>query len=272
MRPSAPLGPASLRPRMTKPPPFGKDPDPPPGGETFGKWFQEAMGGVGGGTISDFYLDEEDDVWDDEDDDWIPMSAEEAGPPARGAELLVCDSPRELMDRVLDDSDPLGLWNRVEAHLEEEAILMDIHRVCGRAGAHIAMVAVRDFYRGFPPLDEWLIARINDGIKDLVDEDWAAIHRSEPIDPENNPFAFMTDAARIDPLHARIVTRKFNQLPPKVRRPVYAVLVKNQPMDKVADDFGFPLDEFKSMVADVLSGILGDPAEDLLRRLEEELG
>jgi hypothetical protein len=230
------------------------------------------MGGVGGGTISDYFLDDEGDDWDDEDEDWIPTSAEEAGPPARGAELLVSDSPRELMDRILDPSDPLGLYDRVERHLEAEALLMDVLRVCGRAAACIAMVAVCDFYRGFPPLDEWLTRRIDEGIKDLVDEDWAAIHRHDPIDPTNNPFAFMTSAARIDPLHARIVTRKFNQLPPKVRRPVYAVLVKNQPMDAVADDFGYPLDELKSMVADVLSGILGDPAADLLRRLEEELG
>jgi len=90
---------------MTKPPSFGKEPDPHPEGETFGKWFQEAMGGTGGGTISDFFLNEEED-----DEDWIPMSAEEAGPPARGAELLVSDSPREVMERVLDESDPLGLW------------------------------------------------------------------------------------------------------------------------------------------------------------------
>lgn len=161
---------------------------------------------------------------------------------------------------------------RVEEQLREEALLNDIHRVCARAGAHIAIVAVRDFYRGFPPLDEWISRRINEALKDLADEDWAAIHRSDPIDPKENPFAFMTDAAGIDPQHARIVTRKFNQLPPKVRRPVYAVLVKNEPMDKVADDFGYPLDELKSMASDVLSGILGDPAEELLRRLEEELG
>lgn len=257
---------------MTKPPFSGKEPDPQEGGETFGKWFQEAMGGVGGGTISDFFLDDEEDDWDDDDEDWIPMSAEEAGPPARGAELLVSDSPRELMERVLDESDPLGLWDRVEAFLAKEALLVDTHRVCARAGAHIAIVAVRDFYRGYPPLDEWLLRRIAEGVKDLADEDWAAIHRSDPIDPKENPFAFMTDVAGIDPQHARVVTRKFNQLPPKVRQPVYAVLVKNEPMDKVADDHGYPLDELKSMTADVLSGILGEPAEVLLRRLEEELG
>lgn len=254
---------------MTKPPPFGSAPDPPEGGETFGKWFQEAMGGVGGGSISDFFLEQEEE---DDELDWIPMSAEEAGPPARGAELLVSDSPRELMARILDDSDPLGLWERVERHLAKEAILMDVQRVCGRAGAYIALVAVRDFYRGFPPLDEWLASRINDGIKDLADEDWAAIHRSDPIPDDDNPFAFMTDVAGIEPTRARVVTRTFNQLPPKVRHPVYAVLVKNQPMDSVASEFGYPPEELRSMIADVLSTILGDPAEEVLRRLEEQLG
>jgi len=257
---------------MTQFPPFGKEPDKPDSGETFGKWFREAMGGAGGGTISDFFLDDDLDSDEEEEEDWIPMSAENAGPPVRGAELLVSDSPREVMDRVLDESDPLRLWDRVSRRLDEEALLIDVHRLCGRAAAHIAIVAVRDFYRGFPPLEEWLTRRIDEGVKDLADEDWAAIHRRDPIDPSSNPFAFITDVARVDPMEARAVTRKFNQMPPKVRGPVYAVLVKNRSLEAVADDYGFPLDEFRRLVADVLGGLIGDPAGDLLRRLEEELG
>ena len=194
-----------------------------------------------------------------------------AGKGKRGAALLHGDSPRLLLDRIAD-GDPLGLLERTNQRLSFQALLMDWHRATRRAMTYVAYLAARDRYRGNPPLSEFLDRGIDVAIESLIEEDWSADRRNDPIDPENDPYGSISLAADVDPAHARRVTLEFNLQPIALRRPLYCVLVDNKSFEEASERFGYGLDELRGHVRVMLERMLrGADTDAQLDSLLEDL-
>lgn len=196
-----------------------------------------------------------------------------AGPaaPPRGAALLQGKSPRMITDR-LRDGDPLEVVARTKRRLEWHALLMDHMRTAVRSVAYISYFAARDGYRGSPPLEEFMHIGIDEAIRSIVEEDWASERKKEPIDPRFDPYARITAAADLDPAEARKLTLEFNLLPVNLRRPLYAVLIDNQPIRKAAQDHGFATSELEDDIRALLGRLTGTAEGDLLDAMMAEFG
>jgi hypothetical protein len=196
-----------------------------------------------------------------------------AGPavPQRGAALLQGKSPRMITDR-LREGDPLEVVARTKRRLEWHALLMDHMRTAVRSVAYISYLAARDGYRGSPPLEEFMHKGIDEAIRSIVEEDWASERKKEPIDPRFDPYARITAAADMDPADARKLTLEFNLLPANRRRPLYAVLINNQPIRQAAQTHGFAASELKADIRALLSRLTGAAEGDLLDAMMAEFG
>lgn len=176
--------------------------------------------------------------------------------PLRGAALLVGRSPREVMER-LHQGDPLELEGKCEQRIERRAMLMDVERLYWRATAYVAMIAVRDEYRGDPPLNDFLDKHIDESIDSLLEEDWAAEKRGEPIELGDPRYRMIAKQAGIEEPQARRVSLAFNTEPIRSRRLLFGALIKNLPLAKVARENAMNMAEAKKLLKKSMEKIFG---------------
>jgi hypothetical protein len=157
-----------------------------------------------------------------------------------GRELLGVGSPAEVMTRILQ-GDPLEIRARCRERLEEEALLLSLHRLHLRALARAAHGAPR--YRGSPPLAVWLRTCIDRSIDDLLDEDRDEERSFSLTDGElEHPYAFIADLLQCEPELARSACVAFNALPREDRRTFFAIVIERTPLVRfVAQGNGPPM-------------------------------
>lgn len=190
---------------------------------------------------------------------WNPGTgeSEEDDQALRGAALLVGKTSEQVMLR-LRKGDPLELVRRCVERIEERALLMDAHRLAVRAVAYVAYIAVREEYRGVPPLDVFLSKQIDESIDSIMDEDWASEYRREPLEPDDRRYKMISREAGIEPAMARRASLALNTEPIRQRRMFYGVFVKNKPLATVARENALGIKEAKAMIKATLQKVLGD--------------
>ncbi|MCA8978542.1 MAG: hypothetical protein H6831_09840 [Planctomycetes bacterium] len=141
--------------------------------------------------------------------------------------LLCGGTPREVLARIVD-GDPLGLRPRIAAALRRGAWLMDADRVLLRA---LALCARRGAsYRGRPAIDEWLEARVQEAIEDLLEEEHAA--RA----PASAAFADLARPLALSPERLRAACARFHARPREEREAYVRLVLDRRPLEESGTD------------------------------------
>lgn len=191
----------------------------------------------------------------------LPTAApqpERDGADSSSRTLLTGGSAREILYRICE-TDALGLFPRVPAVLDRLAIIMDPHRVTRRAMAQCAHRAAMQGYCGEARLDKWLRDRIAESVEALLDEDWAEERQNLPVDPLDDRYQSVTLGSGLAPAQARRLALTFNKLPDEDRKPLFAVLVRNESLDEVARATGLSKPALKNKILAVLAVFHADP-------------
>jgi hypothetical protein len=156
-----------------------------------------------------------------------------------GSEILHQPSTREVLRKILE-GDPLGIAERSSLRVKERALLLDISRLTLRAMARAAYRARA--YQGDPALGDWLTERIEESIRDLIEEDREDERAGIPVgtDPEAR-FAFLTETIGVTPPIARRVCVVFNDLPDDRRHAFWSMVIEGKSLNRyVAEGHGPP--------------------------------
>jgi hypothetical protein len=156
-----------------------------------------------------------------------------------GSEILHQPSTREVLRKILE-GDPLGIAERSSLRLKERAILLDTARLTLRAMARAAYRARS--YQGDPPLADWLTQRIEESMRDLIEEDRESERAGVPVgnDPEAR-FAFLSETIGVTPTIARRVCVVFNDLPDERRHAFWSMVIEGKSLNRyVAEGHGPP--------------------------------
>ncbi len=138
-------------------------------------------------------------------------------------------APSDLLPRLYDD-DPLDLRLRCFARRNQLAYLISKPRLFNRALSRTAYAGYS--YRGTPPVDAWLEARIDHSIRELLEEDDAGERRNLAVERPAH-YAVVGDLFGMEPNEARSSCVAFNALAPDVRRSFFAIAV----LGATAQDF-----------------------------------
>jgi hypothetical protein len=156
-----------------------------------------------------------------------------------GNALLRGGSPREILKRIFD-GDPLEIAARCKERIETRAYLLELGRLHLRAVARVARAAPS--WKGDPPLDQFILERIEYSAQELIQEDreeeLSGIPCANPDDPR---FTFLEETLGIPRALARRACVAFNYLPQRVRCAYFAVLVHGKAVNRyVAEGHGPP--------------------------------
>lgn len=188
-----------------------------------------------------------------------------------GAEALRGSSPRALLHRLLDH-DPFELQARSVGRLEQRALLLPERRVWLRALARVAHAGLG--YRGSPPLDEWIAARIDKAIEEIQDEDLQAELANEPLQvPYEGRLLALSQGLGLEIGMTRRACIRFNGLPDRVRQTFFAVSILGRPVNRyVAEGNGPPEQVNADLRAALLALSAYAEADDLdLGELDDDL-
>ena len=147
--------------------------------------------------------------------------------------LLLGATPREVLARIATD-DPLRLRPAVVERLRREHQLLDAGRVHLRCLALCAREACR--YLGTPPLKEWLSARVDEAVQQVLDEDPGE-------DPDDGAWTPLAEPLGLDPADARASCSVFNHLPLDQRRAFFRLVIEREDPQQVAAELGLELAE-----------------------------
>ena len=153
--------------------------------------------------------------------------------PDRIRALLLGASPQEVLARIAT-GDPLRLRPAVVEHLRQRYQLLDASRVHLRCLALCAREACR--YQGTPSLEEWLLARVNEAVEHVLDED-------PPDDSDDGAWAPLAEPLGLDPGDAREACRVFNHLPMDQRRSFFRLVIEREEPGRVARELGLEFSE-----------------------------
>lgn len=148
--------------------------------------------------------------------------------PADRRALLFAGTPREVLARIVD-GDPLGLRPLVVAALRRGAWMMDADRVHLRALALCARHGAT--YRGRPALDDWLAARVDEAIDDLLDEERAA-----GASPAGEAFAALARPLSLRADDLRAACARFHARPHEERRAFVRLVIERRPLEQSGAD------------------------------------
>jgi len=138
--------------------------------------------------------------------------------------LLQGRSPKEILSRIVS-GDPLRLRARAGRALEEQALFLDADRVLLRALALTARAAPR--YRGQPEIEEWLGARIDEALAELLEEGDEGARAAGAFETLATPLG-------LDPrVLARACTR-FHRLALADRRAFFDLVLHARSLDELA--------------------------------------
>lgn len=147
--------------------------------------------------------------------------------------LLLGASPREVLLRIATD-DPLRLRPAVVERLRSEYQLLDSGAVHLRCLALCAREACR--YQGTPSLGEWLMARVDEAVEQVLEE--------EPCSSANDgAWAPLAEPFGLDPQDARAACGVFNRLPLEERRAFFRIVIEREEPSLVARELGLQLSE-----------------------------
>ncbi len=148
--------------------------------------------------------------------------------PADRRALLFAGTPREVLARIVD-GDPLGLRPLVVAALRRGAWMMDADRVHLRALALCARQGAT--YRGRPALDDWLAARVDEAVDDLLDEERAA-----GASPAGEAFAALARPLSLRADDLRAACARFHARPHEERRAFVRLVIERRPLEQSGAD------------------------------------
>jgi hypothetical protein len=141
-----------------------------------------------------------------------------------GRALLQGRSPKEILSRIVC-GDPLRLRARAGRALEEQALFLDADRVCLRALALTSRPAVR--YRGQPELEEWLGARVDEALAELLEE-------GPECAAAPGAFESLATPLGLDPLALGRACARFHRLPLADRRAFFDLVLHARSLDELA--------------------------------------
>jgi hypothetical protein len=144
--------------------------------------------------------------------------------------LLQGRSPKEILSRIVA-GDPLRLRALCGRRLEAQALLLDADRVFLRALALTARAAPR--YRGQPEIEEWLEARADEALQELLEEaDEAPGCAAGPRAP--GAFETLSKPFGLDPDALRRACARFHRLPLSDRRAFFDLVLHAGSLDELA--------------------------------------
>ena len=138
--------------------------------------------------------------------------------------LLQGRSPKEILSRIVS-GDPLRLRARAGRALEEQALFLDADRVCLRALALTSRAAVR--YRGQPELEDWLGARVDEALSELLEE-------SDDVAGPAGAFETLATPLGLDPRSLGRACARFHRLPLADRRAFFDLVLHARSLDELA--------------------------------------
>jgi hypothetical protein len=170
-------------------------------------------------------------AWSHPEDD-PPEGRENLGAKSRWTQMFpfrdVLREPgfRAVFEKLCE-SDPLHIRERCVERLRQKALLLPFDDLVWRAMAMTAFDA--DLLEDDPPLDEWLISRIDDAIDALSDEEREHERAAlPPPQPLASHHALISEALGLDPLLARRACLVFNDLPELQRQSFWALVVERK--------------------------------------------
>ena len=168
------------------------------------------------------------------------------------AELLEGSDSLAILRRIMR-GDPLGLEKIVHQQLDRLAVMFHPTRLLAATQARCAWAGATATAPTPDGLTEWVCARMSEAMESLTQEDWSEDRQGLPADPMDERYILAQGPYGLTANQARRVALIFNQQAPKIRRPLYAVLVKGRAMTRVAETFGLELGELKTLVYDCLA-------------------
>lgn len=171
-----------------------------------------------------------------------------------GDEWLVGDSPRQVLERLVDQ-DPLHFEDHCRLFLRQEGYVLGLERLVLRSMARVAMEAMS--YQGKPALSEWLRGRVRVAADELLREQWAEEYRDlPPMESEDRDlFLEFAEVTGIEPGLSRLACAELNQLPRRMRLAFVDVYLEGQPMKEWAEDHDCPLDEAGDLITQAINRI-----------------
>lgn len=166
--------------------------------------------------------------------------------PDRLRALLLGASPQEVLVRIATD-DPLRLRPAVVEHLRRRYQLLDAGRVHLRCLALCAREACR--YQGTPPLEEWLSARVDEAIEQVLVEDPAEV-------PDDGAWAPLAEPLGLDPRDARESCGVFNSLPMDQRRAFFRLVIEREEPRQVSSDLDLELSALMQLARSALECLI----------------
>ena len=156
----------------------------------------------------------------------VPSGADARYP---GSEVLANGTPGVVMERLLK-GDPLHVSQAVIDRMEDQAILLDARAVLRAAMARVAHDAY--YYKGMPPLAEWINQCIDKGVHLVITQLTQAEQRGDSIDQDEVPLAsqFMGGLG-IERAMVRRALLHYQSLSLKVRRTFHAILVEGHTLE-----------------------------------------
>jgi hypothetical protein len=157
-----------------------------------------------------------------------------------GSELLVADSPREVLHRLLD-GDPFHIGDRCRLLLRQKAFFLNPERLFFKSVARVSYASLD--YGGKPPLERWLDRCIDRSIEDMRSEQYEEEFHALPPE-ESDDGAFYTnfaDKAGIEVPLARLACLALNNLPDETRLAFQAIGMEGKTIHRyVAEGHGPP--------------------------------
>jgi hypothetical protein len=141
--------------------------------------------------------------------------------------LLQGRSPKEILSRIVP-GDPLRLRARTGRRLEAQALFLDADRVFLRVLALVSRAAVR--YRGTPEPGEWLDARIDEAVEELLEEG----EEAAPATRGAGAFETLAVPLGLDPAAMKRACARFHKLPFVERRAFFDLVLYSRSLDELA--------------------------------------
>lgn len=166
-----------------------------------------------------------------------------------GRSILNRASPMDVLEGLFE-GDPLSVHPGACRRVEERCLLLDQHKVSKRSFARVARAG--PLYRGVPPLEEWLRARYDHSIREILDEDVEDELQGMPVDRKEPRIQLLARNFGLEAGRARRACIRFNGLPLRVRTAFFEVNLRG----RTAMDYGFSVDATYDQVLDDLENAL----------------
>ena len=144
--------------------------------------------------------------------------------------------PRLLLSKLLD-GDPLDLELRCDMRRDERCLLISRDRLFYKSVARCAHAGFS--YDGTPPAEEWLAARIDQSMRDILEEDESQALKNLPIEVEAD-YEMLTVALGFSPEVSRAAHVAFNALDDESRGAYFALSVHGRTVEEYAAMGGGP--------------------------------